>query len=161
LGSVDGWNDLGVGDDSKVDLSNDSGTIFIELKNKFNTCNSDALAKVRDKLHNIVKSNNNAIAYWAFIVPNTVSKQGSEVWIQKDKETHPNLYKAWGAEVYRIVTNDSNNLFKTYNALDKVILNLNKNNDTLDTIGDRIIILLDTHINDIKEQVFYRTVAKK
>ena len=161
LGSVDGWNDLGVGDDSKVDLSIDSGNFFIELKNIFNTCNSDALAKVRDKLYNIVKSNNNAKAYWAFIVPNTVSKQGSEVWIQKDKETHQNLYKAWGAEVYRIVTNDSNNLFKTYNALNDVILKLNKNNDTLDTIGDRIITLLDNHINDIKEQVFYRTVAKK
>jgi hypothetical protein len=161
LGSVDGWNDLGVGDDSKVDLSNDNGTIFIELKNKFNTCNSDALAKVRDKLLNVIINNNEAIAYWAFIVPATKSKQGSAVWKQKRRVIHPNLYKAWGAEVYRIVTGDSNNLFKTYNALDEVILKLNKNNDTLDTIGDRIITLLDAHINDIKNQVFYRTVAEK
>lgn len=161
LGSVDGWNDLGVGDDSRVDLSNDSQTIFIELKNKHNTCNSDSLAKVRDKLLSIVNLNDNATAYWAYIVPGTKSRQGYQLWEKSNKVIHPRLYKAWGAEVYNIVTGDANNLFKTYNALDSVILKLNKNNDTLDVIGDRIIALLEDHTADIKEQVFYKTVADK
>ena len=79
LGSIDGWNDLGIGDDSKVDLCNDDATIFIELKNKFNTCNSDALAKVQEKLLNILQIHRNATAHWAYIVPSASSSLNSGV----------------------------------------------------------------------------------
>ncbi len=62
LGSVEGWDDLGVGDESKVDLFNSDKNIYIELKNKYNTCNSDALDKVKDKLLNILTNNAEATA---------------------------------------------------------------------------------------------------
>ncbi len=41
LGSTEGWIDLGKGDETAADLKNEDETIFIELKNKYNTLNND------------------------------------------------------------------------------------------------------------------------
>src|SRR3989338_11419261 len=98
LGGVNGWSDLGVGDDSKVDLKRNDNCIFIELKNKFNTVNSDSLSKVRDKLEVAIDKNPNAIAYWAYIIENNGSSGESE-WIYL-KSNNPKIKKAWGARVY-------------------------------------------------------------
>ena len=160
LGSVDGWNDLGVGDESKVDICNDDQTIFIELKNKFNTCNSDALNKVHEKLLNIVRGSDVHEAYWAYIVPNTVQKQGINLW-KKNGVTYRGLYKAWGADVYKLVTGDQNTLYETYEALAKRIPALNTTGDTLDSVSDRIINLLKGSAASIKEQAFYGSVATR
>ena len=55
LGRVEGWQDLGTGDNSHVDLKNDEGTIYIELKNKYNTINSGSGKTVRENLEKIVQ----------------------------------------------------------------------------------------------------------
>ena len=47
LGGANGWTNLGTGDESKVDLKKSNNSIFIELKNKFNTVNADSLAQVK------------------------------------------------------------------------------------------------------------------
>lgn len=164
LGSVDGWQDLGVGDESKVDLCNDEQTIFIELKNKFNTCNSDALAKVHEKLLKIVTDSESRTAYWAYIVPSVKKKQDIVLWkkkVNKRQVSHPRLYKAWGASVYELVTKKPEALHETYVALSKRIPVLNKTSDTLDSVAVRIISLLEGCEGGIKEQAFYGSVATK
>jgi len=68
LGCMDGWTDLGIGDDSHLDLKKDDDTIFMELKNKENTVNSDSKKQVRIKLEEKFAEKPNAKCYWAYIV---------------------------------------------------------------------------------------------
>lgn len=55
LGSADGWEDLGIGDHTGCDLKNEKRKIVMELKNKWNTMNSSALASVVSKLEKQVE----------------------------------------------------------------------------------------------------------
>ncbi len=115
LGGVRGWVDLGIGDDSHVDLRKADGTIFIELKNKFNTVNDDSLTSVRGKLERCVKSNGSAVAYWAYIVAKNGSS-GEANWRFKGR-TNSRIKKMWGSRIYEVVTGDDKALEKTINAL--------------------------------------------
>jgi len=121
LGKVDGWEDLGTGDSSHVDLKNSDDAIFMELKNKYNTVNSSSLKQVRKNLEGCISDNSNATAYWAYIV----AKDGSsneEVWnFNHATINSDSIKKIWGSNVYQLVTGDSNALEKTWNALPKAI----------------------------------------
>ncbi|PSV15266.1 hypothetical protein C0W59_11015 [Photobacterium kishitanii] len=161
LGSVEGWDDLGVGDESKVDLFNSDKNIYIELKNKYNTCNSDALDKVKDKLLNILTNNAEATAYWAFIIPTTKQRSGSEVWKKKKVIVNPRLYKAWGSEVYKIVTGDSQNLQLLYNILSSEIQSKLSGKDTLSDIATDITEECREHLNTIRERVYTHSLISK
>ena len=50
LGSMPGWIDLGIGHPSGLDIMKEDNTFAIELKNKWNTCNSSSELAVKDKL---------------------------------------------------------------------------------------------------------------
>ena len=102
LGGVKGWTDLGIGDDTKLDLKNDDNTIFLELKNKFNTTNSDSLSKVREKLVNNLQSYPHAVNYWAFIVHKD-GTFGESDWIYR-KQNEPKIKKIWGDNIYKMIT---------------------------------------------------------
>lgn len=119
LGGTNGWTDLGVGDETKVDLKKDDDTIFIELKNKYNTVNSDSLNSVRRKLDSITKKYVGSVAYWAYIVEKNGTSGESE-WVYRG-ENNPNLKKIWGSKVYELVTGDPDALVKTWNALSSAI----------------------------------------
>ena len=122
LGGVNGWINLGVGDESKVDLKKENNSIFIELKNKFNTVNSDSLSKVRDKLEKAVKAYPKSIAYWAFIIEKDGSS-GESDWNYLGKDDK-RIKRIWGAKVYELVTDDKDALEKTWKALPKAIENV-------------------------------------
>lgn len=171
LGSVDGWVDLGIGDDSKVDLFNKEKNIYMELKNKFNTTNGDSLDKVHDKLLAVLEQDAKATAFYGFIVPDSVKKQGSSLWVKGRKKIghkkgdklekieNSRLYRIWGADVYRLVTGDAQNLHKTYEAIAPTIESMKLGQDSLSGIGKRICDSLVEHIDDIEERIFYSTVA--
>lgn len=120
LGHVDGWIDLGIGDDSHVDLKNEEETIFIELKNKKNTTNGDSGKQVRNKLEAIVKDNENAICYWAYIIQGSY-KSEDKVWKKKDYITNDRIRQISCDKVYELITGDPHALEKTYDALPKAI----------------------------------------
>jgi len=171
LGSVDGWKDLGIGDNSKVDLVKEDKSIFIELKNKYNTCNSDALAKVQDKLVKVLKENEMAKAYWGFIVPSTVARSGSTNWRKRVKETQPDgtkmaiihngLYKAWGSEVYKIVTGDSDNLKRLYDVLPGEISGIMDDRINFIDIANEITEECTDHLDQIREEIYEYSFVKK
>jgi len=123
LGKVNGWIDLGVGDDTKLDLRKDDNTIFIELKNKYNTMNSDATDKCRDKLEKAIKEHPNAVAYWGFIISNNGSS-GEVVWIKKGRTENPKIKKIWGKRIYSLVTGKENALEQVWKALPLAIKDL-------------------------------------
>lgn len=162
LGSVIGWKDLGVGDDTKVDLFNEDRELYVELKNKFNTCNGDSLDNVRNKLEAIVKSSATANAYWAFIVPNTKKKFGTKVWVKRKRKTNKRIHKCWGSDVYKLVTGDSDNLYETYKVLPKVVKKITgvSTIKTFDDIGDEVYSILLPHMSLIIDQVYAKTLAE-
>lgn len=123
LGKAKGWSDLGIGHISKVDLKNDENTIFIELKNKYNTMNSDALDKCRDKLESISLKYPNSENYWAFIIPKN-GKSEETVWYKKDRKKILNIKKLTGKKIYELVTGDEKSLENTWRALPKAINDL-------------------------------------
>ena len=116
LGGVKGWVDLGVGNVSKLDLKNNTETIFIELKNKENTVNADSADKVRDKLEKALADHPKATVYWAYIISKN-NDSGEKIWEKKGRKTNDKIRRIWGAKVYELVTNDKNALKKTWEAL--------------------------------------------
>lgn len=116
LGKVQGWEDLGTGNESKVDLRRKDNTMFIELKNKYNTVNSDSLSKVRDKLEKILKAHPDSTCYWAYIIGKH-GNSGDIIWIAKGRSENQRLRILWGEKVYELVTGDKKALRKVWNAL--------------------------------------------
>jgi len=115
LGKVKDWVDLGVGDSTKVDLKKEDNSIFIELKNKHNTMNSDATAQCHAKLKRSIKKYPNATSYWAYII----SKKGASgevVWRYR-KKSNSKIKKIWGKKVYELITGDPNALENVWKAL--------------------------------------------
>ena len=123
LGGVSGWTDLGTGDDTKLDLKKDDDTIFLELKNKFNTVNSDSLSKVREKLEKNLENFPDSTNYWAFIVHKN-GTSGESDWVHNE-ENNQNIRKIWGDNIYTMITGQTGSLEKVWNVLPSAI------NDTL------------------------------
>jgi len=129
LGGVKGWVDLGVGDESKVDLKKEDNSIFIELKNKHNTVNSDSLNSVRQKLEKITKDFPNSIAYWAYVIEKNGTSGESE-WIYLG-DNNPKLKKIWGSKLYELITGKPDALEKTWTALPIAIKDILKDSKTI------------------------------
>jgi hypothetical protein len=132
LGGVDGWIDLGVGDETKVDLKKEDDTIFMELKNKYNTVNSDSLSAVRQKLERITNNFPNSTAYWAYVIEKNGTSGESEWNYLGDNNLK--LRKIWGSKLYELITGKSDALEKTWIALPIAIKDvLNGENDISST----------------------------
>ncbi len=119
LGGVDGWVNLGTGDETGVDLRKEDNTVFMELKNKFNTVNSGSLEKVRDKLEAAVERYPRAKAYWAYILERDGSS-GERVWLYR-RRSDERIRRIFGKKVYELVTGDPTALESVWNALPKAI----------------------------------------
>lgn len=154
LGGVAGWTDLKVGND--VDLVNDENSIYIEIKNKFNTCSGDALNAVRRKLEEITKRNHQATAYWAYVIANTVQKSGEDVWVKKGFNKIEAVKKLWGEKIYEIVTGEKDALEKVYNSLPQVIddVLIEDNPENISTIIDDIVKILEPYLEDIQSKIY-------
>jgi len=105
---------------TKVDLKTKDDSIFIELKNKWNTMNSDAMDKCRDKLEKALKDHPKATVYWAFILSKN-GDSGEDIWIKKGRVTNNNIKRIWGSKVYELITKDPKSLEKTWDALPNAI----------------------------------------
>lgn len=126
LGKTQGWEDLGVGNKAKLDLRKKDNSIFIELKNKFNTTNSDSASKVKDKLEKALTDNPEATCYWAYII-GKYGNSGDIVWMTKGQPENQRLRIIWGEKVYELVTGDKKALRKVWSVLPVAI------SDVLDT----------------------------
>ncbi len=124
--------DLGIGDETKLDLKKDDNTIFMELKNKFNTTNSDSLSKVREKLEDNLKNFPDSINYWAFIVHRD-GTSGESDWIRQRKN-NPKIRKIWGDNIYHTITGQPASLEKVWNVLPTAINDVLSSNHTIKDI---------------------------
>lgn len=137
LGGVNGWIDLGVGDESKVDLKKGDNTIFIELKNKYNTVNSDSLSAIRRKLEKITEDYPNSIAYWGYVIEKNGSSGESE-WIYLGNN-NPKLKKIWGSKLYELITKEDDALKKTWIALPIAIKDIFKDSKSITSSDMKIL----------------------
>jgi len=125
LGCVEGWNDLQTGD--VADLGNTSQTIFIELKNRWNTVKGSDMIHMWDKLKKIVTTDYpGSTAYWGFINEKN-GTSGEDIW-EHQGNTNPSVKKIWGKNVYELITGKTDSLEKIWIALPNVLdAVLNKN----------------------------------
>ena len=122
LGKVDGWVDLGIGDETEIDLKKEDNTVFIELKNKHNTMNSSSTKTCREKLENVIEQYPDATAYWAYIISRKY-KSENRVWKYQGREDEK-IRRISGDLLYEMITGDSNALEKVYEAIPKAIVDL-------------------------------------
>lgn len=105
-----------------VDIINDTGTIFCEMKNKHNTMNRDSSEEVFDKLHGVVIANPNATAYLVLVI---AKKSCDEPWTVSGRTLPPNkanrLRKISIDRFYSIATGDDNAFMKLCQILGKVV----------------------------------------
>ena len=122
LGKVDGWVDLGIGDETEIDLKKEDNTIFIELKNKYNTMNSSSEKTCREKLENVIEKYPDATAYWAYVISKNY-KSEDRIWKYQQREDE-RIRRISGDRLYTMVTGDSKALEKTFNAIPKAIVEI-------------------------------------
>lgn len=120
LGSVDGWENLGVGHATGLDFKNGSNTIFAEIKNKYNTLNSSSAAATAQKLATTAQNYLNATCYLVHIIRNTKSPY-DKLWLYKKQPYHERVRVISGDLFYALVTNRENALHELYKALPIVI----------------------------------------
>lgn len=122
LGHVDGWVDLGIGDETEIDLKKEDNSIFIELKNKYNTMNSSSTKTCREKLENVIEKYPNATAYWAYVI-NKNYKSEEKIWKYHGREDE-RIRRISGDKLYEMITGDSQALEKVFNAIPEAIVDL-------------------------------------
>ena len=119
----------------------------------------------------MLEENKQAKAYWGFIVPSTVARSGSINWKQRSQIKQPDgtrmaiihdrLYKAWGSEVYKIVTGDGDNLKKLYDVLPNEISGIMDNRINFIDIANEITEECTGHLNQIREDIYEYSFVKK
>lgn len=122
LGKVDGWVDLGIGDETEIDLKKEDNTVFIELKNKYNTMNSSSEKTCREKLEKVIEKYPDATAYWAYVISKNY-KSECRVWKYQQREDE-RIKRISGDRLYAMITGDPQALEKTFNAIPKAIVEI-------------------------------------
>lgn len=131
LGHVDGWVNLGRGHPSGMDLKKEDDSIWIELKNKYNTMNSSSLRDTRFKCEELAEKYPNAKIYWAYIVSSNYDSFDI-TWKYSDNkkgithELNENIRNIAGKDVYTLVTGDETAFEQLFNALPKAINDIKK-----------------------------------
>lgn len=69
IGNWYGYEDLGIGHETGVDCRKLDNTQLLEIKNKWNTCNSGSSKTVKDKLAKYKNNNPNTECIWGIINP--------------------------------------------------------------------------------------------
>ena len=129
LGRVDGWVNLGRGHPTGMDLKKEDDSIWIELKNKYNTMNSSSLRDTRFKCEELALMYPDAKIYWAYIVSANY-KSFDITWEYKDKkgmhEVNDNIRNIAGKDVYTLITGDESAFEQLFNAIPKAINDIKK-----------------------------------
>lgn len=156
LGYVDGWINLETGDQTGLDLKNEEETIFIELKNKYNTMNKTSKEGCQMALENVVEKNPNSKGYWAYVISRNYKSEES-VWEysrtindEKIKFNNPQVRRISGDKLYEMITGDKDALEKVCRAIPIAIKNIKEKEE--DCISPEDAATLDE---------FYKTVFKK
>jgi hypothetical protein len=99
IGNWFGWEDLGVGHLSGLDCRKKDNCFIMDVKNKFNTCNSGSRKTLFDKLSNYKTENPATRCIWAIVNPKPGCKRLYEKIIHDGVE----IEKIQGPELFKLV----------------------------------------------------------
>ena len=104
IGNWFGWEDLGIGHISGLDCRKKDNSIIIDVKNKWNTCNSGSQKALFDKLSYYKRENPSTRCIWAIVNPKPECKKLHEKIIYNGVE----IEKIQGIELFKLVFNIGN-----------------------------------------------------
>jgi len=99
LGNFIGWQNLKVGHSSGLDCKKIDNSIVMELKNKYNTCNSDSLKMVLEKLSKYKKENPETRCILGIVNPKNKAKILDEKIFYKGLE----IEKIQGRKLFSLI----------------------------------------------------------
>lgn len=99
FGKFYGWQDLGIGHSSGLDCMKLDGSVIIELKNKYNTCNSGSQLAILDKLAKYKIEHPETLCVWGIVN----EKHGCKQLTQKIIHMGVEIYKIQGRDLFRLV----------------------------------------------------------
>lgn len=109
IGNWIGWQDLGVGNSSGLDCRKKDMSIIMDVKNKWNTCNSGSQKALFDKLTKYKKENPQTRCVWAIVNPKPGCKKLCEKIMYNDVE----IEKIQGVELFKLVFSVGNINYST------------------------------------------------
>ena len=101
IGNFYGWEDLGIGHYSGLDCKRTDNSMILELKNKWNTCNSNDQRALKDELVNYKLDNPGTRCIWAIINPRPHSKPST--WKTSIVHNGVTIEKIQGSELFKEV----------------------------------------------------------
>lgn len=101
IGNFYGWEDLGIGHVSGLDCRRLDNAFIMDVKNKYNTCNSGSQKALFDKLATYKKENPQTRCIWGIINPKPGCKKLCEKFIHNGVE----IEKIQGMELLKLVFN--------------------------------------------------------
>ena len=117
IGNWFGWENLGTGHSSGLDCRKKDMSVIMDVKNKWNTCNSGSQKALFDKLSKYKKKNPKTRCVWAIVNPKPGCKKLCEKIIYNGVE----IEKIQGIELFKLVFNVGNINYSTQ------IINIVKN----------------------------------
>ncbi|MCH2042760.1 MAG: Eco47II family restriction endonuclease [Saprospiraceae bacterium] len=126
LGGINGYIK---GNNSGYDIKASNNSIFIELKNKWNTLKGEDKPSIFRKLESFIQANPGAKGYYARI---WAKKSEDKIWeftAKQQSYKNDNIHIISGDKLYAMLTKRPKALFELYQALPKAI------NDYLTKIG--------------------------
>ena len=99
IGNWFGWEDLVKGHSSGIDCRKKDMSIILDVKNKWNTCNSGSKKALFDKLSKYKKENPKTRCVWAIVNPKPGCKKLCEKIIYNGVE----IEKIQGIELFKLV----------------------------------------------------------
>ncbi|MEO1210935.1 MAG: Eco47II family restriction endonuclease [Cyanobacteria bacterium J06638_20] len=105
LGSVEGWENLGTGHSTGLDLKRSDNRIYVELKNKHNTMNASNKVGVFQKLEEVANSDDQPTCYLVQIIRDTKHPYEKQ-WVFKSQDViyqHPRVLRISGDLFYDMV----------------------------------------------------------
>ena len=120
LGTVDGWEDLGLAHPTGLDIRKEDDSIYAEIKNKYNTLNSSSAKTTADKLINVANQLPNSKCYVVHIIGSSQAPYNRQ-WLKNGEPRHERVYQISGESFYELVTGSKTALFDLYRALPEVI----------------------------------------
>jgi|SaaInlV_150m_DNA_4_1039716.scaffolds.fasta_scaffold01172_11 hypothetical protein len=123
LGSWHGWRDLGIGHETGLDIKKNDNSVIIELKNKYNTCNSGSQKSILDKLAGYKEKNPHTMCVWGIINPKPNTKSHTKKIIHNGQE----IMKIQGDDLFKIVCeyNDYDYTKEVIDIVKKIMYNIN------------------------------------
>lgn len=100
IGNFIGWEDLGIKHSTRLDCRKKDNSIIIEVKNKYNTCNSRDSEKVKEDLAKYKKENPKTRCVWGIVNPKPGSHKLSEKIICQGLE----IEKIQGEDLFKLVS---------------------------------------------------------